>query len=512
MHTFVPQKAVFCLMEVLSHVHNPSEILKEIKRVLKKTGILLGSCPHENLQKYAWEDKRMIRQYYDLPQLNELLGESFEKRFIKVLNAAQFSFSMASSFLADQPAEMLFKCGRENMLDWDAALQDKSILRCWFGFTQGPGDVYYRMSGFADKMQKLGAQTHYEHYDDTDMNSTMAWWQKINYLPSENRFTNAHIVHELEALLKASDMSVFQITSSRSILLLLTTARLAVIKKPLYTEVDDWIFDLASYNSAAEAYRPNSEPESVALDQFKLSDGFICSTDYLKKKIEELAPGKPVYVIKNSLDFDIWDNVKINRSAHDANSDLIRIGYTGCGNHSGDMELIRKPIEALLDEFPNLEFISTPFPSLEGITNPRFKRFEHWVPLSQFPQVISDWEMDIGIAPLRDNEMNRAKSNLRWLEYSALKIPTIASQVEPFEKSITDKKDGLLVSNSAKNWYEKMRELIVDKDKRIKIGQAAYANVKKNYDMEKTAKTYLSILKEIKNEFIKSPSRNRQVA
>jgi spore maturation protein CgeB len=46
-----------------------------------------------------------------------------------------------------------------------------------------------------------------------------------------------------------------------------------------------------------------------------------------------------------------------------------------------------------------------------------------------------------------------------------------------------------------------MKMLILDKKKRIKIGQEAYKEVKKNYNMEKVAKSYISILKYVKDEF-----------
>jgi glycosyltransferase involved in cell wall biosynthesis len=420
--------------------------------------------------------------------------------------------SMAGSFLATEPCEMLFKAGADDILGWDAELQDRSILRCWLGFTQGPGTVYYRMSGYADKMQKLGAEVHYNPYNEEDQNSTADWAQKVRYSPSEKRFINGHIVNQLEQLLKASDMSIFQVTSSRDVLLFLTTARLGVIKKPMYTELDDWIFDIPSYNFASTPYHPNSESEAVAYDQLKLSDGFIVSTNYLKEKLEQLCPGKPCYVVKNSIDFDIWDKVERPTLLHDAKPDLVRIGYTGCSNHSGDLEIIKKPLMALLEEFPNLEFVTLPFETFKDIQHERIHKLTKWTPLSQFPHEVSSWELDFGIAPLRDNELNRAKSNLRWLEYSALHLPTVASRVYPFQNSILDNKDGLLVSNNAKDWYEAMRGLIVEKGKRTRIGEAAYKRVKKEYSMDQVAKTYLSILKSIKNEFLKEDASKSSLA
>ncbi len=252
--------------------------------------------------------------------------------------------------------------------------------------------------------------------------------------------------------------------------------------------------------------------EAVAYDQIKLSDGIICSTQYLKEKLNILFPDKPVYIVKNSLDFDIWDKLTRPTTLHDKNSELIRIGYTGCSNHSGDMEIIKQPILALLDEFPNLEFISLPYKCFEDVNHPRLIKWDKWVGLSEFPQMASDWEMDIGIAPLRDNELNRAKSNLRWLEYSALHLPTVASRVYPFENSISNNKDSLLVGNSGKEWYEALRSLIVEKGKRATLGESAYKTVKKEYSMDKVAKSYLSILKNIKREFITASARVRKAS
>ena len=87
-------------------------------------------------------------------------------------------------------------------------------------------------------------------------------------------------------------------------------------------------------------------------------------------------------------------------------------------------------------------------------------------------------------------------SNLRWLEYSALKIPTIASKVEPFKRSITDGINGILVDYDSDEWIQAISELIEDKAKREDMGQTAYKTVKKDYNTEKIAGDYLNLLKD----------------
>jgi SAM-dependent methyltransferase len=79
------------LMEVLVHVHDPRKMLAEIKRVFKPGGVLLGSCPHKNMEMNIWDDARLHHAYYTTAEAYDLLRETFEKVYLKVLNGAQFA-------------------------------------------------------------------------------------------------------------------------------------------------------------------------------------------------------------------------------------------------------------------------------------------------------------------------------------------------------------------------------------------------------------------------------------
>jgi glycosyltransferase involved in cell wall biosynthesis len=86
---------------------------------------------------------------------------------------------------------------------------------------------------------------------------------------------------------------------------------------------------------------------------------------------------------------------------------------------------------------------------------------------------------------------------LRWLEYSALKLPTVASKVYPFKNSIRDGEDGL-ICNSSQQWYDALKSLITDQSRRQTLGKQAYARVRKDFNMDETAKAYAAILEEIR--------------
>lgn len=491
---------VVILREVLVHIHEPVKALKEISRVLKPSGFLLGSAPHANLERHVWDDKRLHHRYYDEKTLLADLDEAFEKTHLRVLNGAQFSIGFANSHMSDQPAELLWKSGNLDVMPWEHALtSDTKTLRVWMAPTQPPGTAYYRMIGFAAKMRQIpGVEVGFENFNWTDNESCSEWQRKI-LMNAEGEPVSALALHHLEKCLKVANPAIFQVTYYEDVVSLLQAIKEAYPEKKIVTECDDWIFDLPAYNVASNPYKPNSAKEKVADEQFRLSDAIIVSTAFLKESLAGVYPDKPIHVVPNSLDFDIWDNVISDGKMVPKKEGVVRIGYTGCANHGGDMEMVKPVLLALLDEFPNLEIIiAQDLGTFADVKNPRLKLLDRWVSIMDYPAMAKGWDMDIGIAPLRDNNFNRSKSNLRWLEYSALGLPTVASNVRPFQESIANGSTGILCG-SKQDWYDNLKRLIENADLRKSIGSAAYQRVKQNFNMTETAKKYRDVLEDIKH-------------
>lgn len=83
-------------------------------------------------------------------------------------------------------------------------------------------------------------------------------------------------------------------------------------------------------------------------------------------------------------------------------------------------------------------------------------------------------DYDIGVIPLKPHVFNQSKSALKFLENSALGIPTVASDAGPYTSAIEHGKTGFLVKRDHE-WGKYLRELANDEAMREEIGANAKA-------------------------------------
>jgi hypothetical protein len=92
--------------------------------------------------------------------------------------------------------------------------------------------------------------------------------------------------------------------------------------------------------------------------------------------------------------------------------------------------------------------------------------FVHWLTSAQ-PR----WH--VGVAPLLDSPFNRAKSSIKAMDYAALGLAVLASDVPAYHGSLADGPAGLLVPNDQRAWYAALDEMVRNQDLRRSIAAAA---------------------------------------
>lgn len=369
-------------------------------------------------------------------------------------------------------------------------MEQEKVFKIFFNHTCCAGVGYYRMISFAEYIQKAkNVSLAYSKFSP-NMSDVCEWEQML-----ESKHENTgQIIKDLDNLMKIADITVWQVMHTmRSISLFRAYRDMYDKKTPILMEVDDDLFNVNPENLGFDGYNPNSDMEYFAEMQMRNANALIVSTEYLKQRLSKYNPC--IEVVPNGIDFELWDRLK-NRRSHKN----IRIGWTGSHAHLGkNLNIVMRVIPKILEKYKDVEFIFMGDKPLDMPVSNRVIHHTGCKSIFEYPSHLAKMGFDIGLAPLRDNLFNRAKSNLRWLEYSALKIPTVASNVEPFKKSITNEHDGILVEYDTDDWVQALSTLIENKEMREHLGMNAYYSVKEAFNTEKIAKNYLGILKDFVN-------------
>lgn len=193
---------------------------------------------------------------------------------------------------------------------------------------------------------------------------------------------------------------------------------------------------------------------------------------------------KPVAILPNLIDFDYWKPQKPNDTGR------FRICWAGGDSHYQDWKVVE---EALIELQKERDFdLVIAGQKFEGI-HKKFKNviFLGWhSDIRTYPMHMRELKADIGICPLVGTDFDKGKSAIKWEEYSALQIPTIASNVSPYKEVIKQGKTGVLVHNTTSDWVNQIKMLMDNKELRLKIAAKALKEVKEKWSVDRSIEWY----------------------
>jgi len=265
------------------------------------------------------------------------------------------------------------------------------------------------------------------------------------------------------------------------------------IKKPILVDIDDMVAHTRPHNPGYMSFYPGSSYIPLNKHLATLVDGITVSTEYLKKFYKN--DNKNISVCPNSLDLRWRDKYADVKPAFKKKKDEIRIGWAGSAAHWENLKQIEKPLYEIMKKYPNVTFHYT------GLYGDLFKwrkmkdriKTVGFVDLKEWPKKLKSMGFDIALAPLADNNFNRAKSNLRVLEYWAAGYPVIASPVEPY-KFIREGVDGYLAMEE-NEWFDRLELLVKDKYVRNALANKGYLRVKEEFNVDMNADVWMSVFK-----------------
>jgi glycosyltransferase involved in cell wall biosynthesis len=130
-----------------------------------------------------------------------------------------------------------------------------------------------------------------------------------------------------------------------------------------------------------------------------------------------------------------------------------RVGWAGARQHLDDLASVVAVIQRTYRVIDWVFF---------GMCPPTLRRYaaevHDMVPIGDYPAMLASLGLDAAIAPLVEHPFNRAKSDLKILEYGVLGIPVVASDVGPYRATPALRVDTL------DGWIDAVRALAHDRD------------------------------------------------
>ena len=240
----------------------------------------------------------------------------------------------------------------------------------------------------------------------------------------------------------------------------------------LFYDLDDDLLNIPRDHPDAKLLRPKARTVQRML---RHADRVFVSTSVLAGAMR--THGVDVEVVPNALDERLWGQMPPSSSAG-PHQGPVRILCMGTATHDSDFAMIEPALARMFDTFGGRV-------QLDMLGFSSRKKLPDWVRRIGMPPTASasypgfvNWirqqpAWDIGLVPLADTQFNRCKSAIKTLDYAALGLAVLASDVPVYRGSVADGAGGMLVPNTEDAWYGALCRLVRDTDLRRQLGVGA---------------------------------------
>ncbi len=192
------------------------------------------------------------------------------------------------------------------------------------------------------------------------------------------------------------------------------------------------------------------------------------TNDHLAERMSRFNPN--VAVIPNMIDAALPTMQRVRR-------ERVTVGWAGGDSHRRDLSRIAGPLHRIMRTTDAaVHTIGQDFTDTLRLPADRH-RHTGWE--SKLIKYYASVDFDIGLAPIEDTLFTRSKSYIKALEYGALGIPVIASDVGPYREYVEDGVTGFLVRKESE-WIDRLQLLIGDAELREQMGAAARQKARKH--------------------------------
>lgn len=224
-------------------------------------------------------------------------------------------------------------------------------------------------------------------------------------------------------------------------------------------EIDDDIWNIHGTNDLALAFRAR-EVQERAEANIAVSDAVTVTTEHLAEVVGRF--NSNVHVVPNQIDASLLQRDR-------PRNPRLTIGWAGGSSHKNDFASVQAELRTFLrrNDQVDLHVIGHDYRRELGRPEARHTGWTH-----DLHEYLDSVDFDIGVAPIAYHAFNKAKSDLKVLEYAALGIPVVATDFGPYTASVQHGVTGFLVRRPY-DWVRYLSDLVNDEAMREEMGDNA---------------------------------------
>lgn len=264
-------------------------------------------------------------------------------------------------------------------------------------------------------------------------------------------------------------------------------------KKYIIIDFDDYLIgEIPSFlgnGKMSEIIKPCQNTTKEIIPKFNM---VIAASTELKKKL--LSYNKNTIFLPNGIDQKSILNFKAEES-----SSSNKISLLLASTDTVEVSELINPLKKILEHDDCILKVIGPISKkiLASLPKENIISYDN-MSYSNFLNFLSQQENAIGLIPLDKSEFSSCKTPIKYINYAASNIPSICSNVKPYNEVIENKLDGFLANNSDE-WIEYFH-LLKDVNIRKSILKNAKKKISEQFTYNVLLEKFLNISKVILNE------------
>jgi glycosyltransferase involved in cell wall biosynthesis len=273
--------------------------------------------------------------------------------------------------------------------------------------------------------------------------------------------------------------------------------------KYLVYDIDDDIFNIPPSNPVYRYIRADQQEAAKAI--MELADVITTPSEVIK---ERFGFQNKTIVIPNAIDLDdgwvkLIGNDVADTQALGSPDENRRILWAGSATHGQDWVQCVGAVDEVMRQNDDVRLVVLGFlpdilrSFIEDANRPWWNKrveFMDFVDVETYCKIAKHIRADVAIAPLEDTLFNQAKSCLKFVEYTAIGAPCVASNVTPYKEVIEHGKSGFL-ADEMDEWIEHMQYVLDHPKDRMSVVREARKTVTESYNIKRVIENWKKVFR-----------------